>query len=35
LKIYKEALTDKKEDRRWKIEHAQVLREQDFEYFKG
>jgi predicted amidohydrolase YtcJ len=33
LKIYKEALTGKK-DRRWKIEHAQVLREQDFEYFK-
>jgi predicted amidohydrolase YtcJ len=34
LKIYKEALTGKK-DRRWKIEHAQVLREQDFEYFKS
>tara|TARA_R110000868_G_scaffold98253_1_gene270289 strand:- start:2490 stop:4115 length:1626 start_codon:yes stop_codon:yes gene_type:complete len=33
LKIYKEALTGKK-DRRWKIEHAQVLREQDFDYFK-
>lgn len=34
LKIYKEALTGKK-DRRWKIEHAQVLREQDFDYFKS
>lgn len=33
LKIYKEALSGKK-DRRWKIEHAQVLREQDFDYFK-
>lgn len=33
LKIYKEALTGTK-DRRWKIEHAQVLREQDFDYFK-
>jgi predicted amidohydrolase YtcJ len=33
LKIYKEALTGKK-DRRWKIEHAQILREQDFDYFK-
>lgn len=33
LKVYKEALTGKK-DRRWKIEHAQVLREQDFDYFK-
>jgi predicted amidohydrolase YtcJ len=33
LKIYKEALVGKK-DRRWKIEHAQVLREQDFDYFK-
>ena len=33
LKIYKEALTGKK-DRRWRIEHAQVLREQDFDYFK-
>jgi len=32
LKIYKEALIGKK-DRRWKIEHAQVLREQDFNYF--
>src|SRR3970040_2395841 len=33
LKIYKEVLTDKK-DRRWKIEHAQVLQEADFDYFK-
>lgn len=33
LKIYKDALTGKN-DRRWKIEHAQVLREQDFDYFK-
>lgn len=33
LKIYKEVLTGKK-DRRWKIEHAQVLREADFDYFK-
>jgi predicted amidohydrolase YtcJ len=33
LNIYKEALTGKK-DRRWKIEHAQILREQDFDYFK-
>ncbi|MNP99859.1 N-substituted formamide deformylase precursor [compost metagenome] len=34
LKIYKEVLTGKK-DRRWKIEHAQVLREGDFDYFKS
>lgn len=33
LKIYKEVLAGKK-DRRWKIEHAQVLREEDFDYFK-
>jgi len=33
LKMYKEVLTGKK-DRRWKIEHAQVLREADFDYFK-
>ena len=33
LKIYKEVLAHKK-DRRWKIEHAQVLREVDFDYFK-
>lgn len=34
LKIYNEVLTGKK-DRRWKIEHAQVLREEDFDYFKS
>ncbi|RTZ00443.1 amidohydrolase [Flavobacterium sp. RSP49] len=33
LKIYREVLTGTK-DRRWKIEHAQVLREADFDYFK-
>ncbi|WP_300487214.1 amidohydrolase [Flavobacterium sp.] len=33
LKIYKEVL-DGKPDRRWKIEHAQIMREQDFDYFK-
>jgi predicted amidohydrolase YtcJ len=33
LNIYKEVLTGKS-DRRWKIEHAQVMREQDFDYFK-
>jgi predicted amidohydrolase YtcJ len=33
LKIYEEALQGKK-DRRWKIEHAQVLQETDFDYFK-
>jgi predicted amidohydrolase YtcJ len=33
LKIYKEVLTGKK-DRRWKIEHAQVIQEADFDYFK-
>ncbi|HSD14031.1 MAG TPA: amidohydrolase family protein, partial [Flavobacterium sp.] len=33
LKIYKEVLTGKT-DRRWKIEHAQVMREKDFDYFK-
>lgn len=33
LKIYKEVLTGKK-DRRWKIEHAQVIQEEDFDYFK-
>jgi predicted amidohydrolase YtcJ len=32
LKIYNEALTGKK-DRRWKIEHAQVIQEADFDYF--
>ncbi|WP_426094928.1 amidohydrolase [Flavobacterium sp. DSR2-3-3] len=33
LKIYKEVLTGTK-DRRWKVEHAQVLREADFDYFR-
>ena len=33
LKIYAKALAGTK-DRRWKIEHAQVLREVDFDYFK-
>ncbi|WP_300570245.1 amidohydrolase [Flavobacterium sp.] len=33
LNIYKEVLNGKT-DRRWKIEHAQVMREQDFDYFK-
>lgn len=33
LKIYKEALSGKT-DRRWKIEHAQIMQEKDFEYFK-
>lgn len=33
LKVYKEALKGKK-DRRWKIEHAQVIQEADFDYFK-
>jgi predicted amidohydrolase YtcJ len=33
LKIYREVLEDTK-DRRWKIEHAQVLREADFDYFR-
>ena len=33
LEIYKEVLTGTK-DRRWKIEHAQVLREADFDYFR-
>jgi predicted amidohydrolase YtcJ len=32
LKIYKDALTGKK-DRRWKIEHAQIMQEADFDYF--
>jgi predicted amidohydrolase YtcJ len=30
--VYKEALEGK--DRRWKIEHAQVIQEADFDYFK-
>ena len=33
LKIYAKALAGTK-DRRWKIEHAQVLQEVDFDYFK-
>ncbi|ESU25850.1 Amidohydrolase 3 [Flavobacterium limnosediminis JC2902] len=33
LKIYKEVLTGKV-DRRWKIEHAQIMQEKDFDYFK-
>jgi hypothetical protein len=33
LKVYKAALKGKK-DRRWKIEHAQVVQEADFDYFK-
>ncbi|WP_442787637.1 amidohydrolase [Flavobacterium suncheonense] len=33
LKIYKDVLADKP-NRRWKIEHAQIMQEQDFEYFK-
>ncbi len=32
LKTYKEVLKDKK-DRRWRIEHAQIIDEPDFEYF--
>ncbi|NHN25316.1 amidohydrolase [Flavobacterium jejuense] len=32
LKIYKEILKDKP-NRRWKIEHAQIMQEQDFDYF--
>lgn len=34
LNIYKEVLKDK-QDRRWKIEHAQIMREQDFDYFSS
>lgn len=33
LKIYKEVLAGKT-DRRWKIEHAQIMQEADFDYFK-
>lgn len=33
LKVYKAAL-EGKTDRRWKIEHAQVIQEADFDYFK-
>lgn len=32
LKIYKEVLKNKP-NRRWKIEHAQIMQEQDFDYF--
>lgn len=34
LKAYSEALQDKP-DRRWRVEHAQVVRTQDFDYFSG
>ncbi|PKP44296.1 MAG: amidohydrolase [Bacteroidetes bacterium HGW-Bacteroidetes-13] len=34
LKAYAEALQDKP-DRRWRVEHAQVVRIQDFDYFSG
>lgn len=34
LKAYKAAL-DGKPDRRWKVEHAQVVSEQDFDYFEN
>lgn len=33
LKIYKDVLQGKT-DRRWKIEHAQIMREQDFDFFR-
>lgn len=33
LKIYKDVLKDKP-NRRWKIEHAQIMQEQDFDYFR-
>lgn len=33
LKIYKDVLAGKV-DRRWKIEHAQIMQEQDFDFFK-
>ncbi|MVO09211.1 amidohydrolase family protein [Flavobacterium sp. TP390] len=33
LKIYAEVLKNKP-NRRWKIEHAQIMQEQDFDYFK-
>ena len=32
LEIYKDVLKDKP-NRRWKIEHAQIMREKDFDYF--
>lgn len=34
LRAYKNAL-EGKEDRRWKVEHAQVISEQDFDYFEN
>ena len=34
LRAYKNAL-EGKEDRRWKVEHAQVISEQDFSYFEN
>ena len=34
LRAYKKAL-EGKEDRRWKVEHAQVISEQDFNYFEN
>ncbi|MGX1929686.1 amidohydrolase [Flagellimonas sp. 2504JD4-2] len=34
LKAYQKALEDKN-DRRWKVEHAQVVAEHDFDYFKN
>lgn len=33
LRAYKSAL-ENKEDRRWKVEHAQIIAPQDFDYFK-
>lgn len=34
LRVYDEVLKDEK-DRRWKIEHAQVIADSDFDYFKN
>ncbi len=34
LRVYDEVLKDE-EDRRWKIEHAQVIADSDFDYFKN
>jgi len=34
LKVYKNVLKDKK-NRRWKIEHAQVISDNDFDYFEN
>ncbi|WP_297765432.1 amidohydrolase [uncultured Muriicola sp.] len=33
MRAYKSALKDKK-DRRWKVEHAQVISEEDFDYYE-